>query len=649
MRLLAEAGALYSGAETSMQTPRTALGPGEIIAGHLIEHELGRGGMGVVYRATELALDRTVALKLITSQFSADPDFRARFWREARIAASLEHPSVLPIYKAGEEDGLLFISMRYVAGGDLASDLSTGRLEPVEAIALIAQVAEALDAAHARGLIHRDVKPSNILLERQGDDERAFLSDFGLAKVSNSNTGLTRTGELLGTVDYVAPEQIRGETLDPRSDVYSLGCVLYEALTGTVPFPQADELSRLWAHMHEAPPSILTVAPDLSDELDKTVRRALAKAPSERFASAGELASAATAAASAATAPARRVRLRRERGATGLQLGHKAVIVVAVGVVLVGLALAVLAVRDGHGTESAGGTSVEPAIPVPGQPDRVAVAGGYIWTLVEDGGRLTRIEPDQEKVESFPSPIDLGGGLFPDLGGSRTSLWLVHSNPTVGGIDRVAPTTVAALERVPFPSATSVAVTSTAVWVISSPSPGGGQREGLLALIDPATNGLVGSPKPIGRAPSDVAVGLDAVWVADRLRNEVVRASPRTLDVRARIRVGRGPTVLAITESAVWVGNVTDRTLTKIDPARNEAVGAPVALGKEINDLVFGGGSLWLAAGDGTVTELDARTGAAVAPPIRVARSPLSLAWDGDELWVASAPDQVVRALVPGQ
>ena len=299
------------------------------------------------------------------------------------------------------------------------------------------------------------------------------------------------------------------------------------------------------------------------------------------------------------------------------------------------------------GRLESGSATVGPAIAVPVQPDRVAAAGGYVWTLVESGGELVRIEPERPTVESFPSPIDLGGGLYPDLAGSPGSLWLVHSNPTVGGVDRIAPTTVEALERVPFPSAISVAVTSTAVWAISSPNPGGGEREGLLARIDPATNGLVGSPKPIGRAPSDVAVGLEAVWVADRMRNEVVRASPRTLDVRARIRVGRGPTVLAITESAVWVGNATDRTLTKIDPVRNEAVGAPVALGKEINDLVFGGGSLWLAAGDGTVTELDARTGAPVFPPIRVGGSPLSLAWDGHELWVASAPDQIVRALVP--
>src|SRR5215217_4957258 len=222
------------------------LQPGDVFAGHRIEGLAGRGGMGVVYRATELTLDRVVALKLIAPALAGDPDFRARFLRESRAAASIEHPNVLPIYYAGELDDELYIVMRYVDGQDLRTLVrASGRLDAGRVAAIVAQVGAALDAAHARGLVHRDVKPANVLLAA---DDHAYLTDFGLAKHMESTAALSKPGGWVGTLGYVAPEQIRGERVDARTDVYALGCVLYFMLTARVPCERETDHAKLWAH-----------------------------------------------------------------------------------------------------------------------------------------------------------------------------------------------------------------------------------------------------------------------------------------------------------------------------------------------------------------------------------------------------------------
>jgi serine/threonine protein kinase len=252
--------------------------------------------MGVVYRATQLRLTRTVALKLVTPALARDASFRERFRREWMTAASIDHPNVIPVYEAGEENGALFIAMRWVEGTNLRELIDRGALEPARAVRLVSQVASALDAAHAKDLIHRDVKPANILIT--GEDH-VYLTDFGLTKHASSISGLTRTGQWVGTVDYTAPEQIEGVTVSPRTDVYSLGCVLFEALTGEAPYKRENDLATLWAHVYAPPPSVLEISPRLSARFDATVRRAMAKSPEERHASAGELGRAALAAARA--------------------------------------------------------------------------------------------------------------------------------------------------------------------------------------------------------------------------------------------------------------------------------------------------------------------------------------------------------------
>jgi serine/threonine protein kinase len=282
---------------TAPPAPSLTVESGALLAGFEVEAVVGRGGMGVVYRARQRSLERPVALKVLAPSLVEDEAYRARFLREARLAAAIEHPNVLPVYEAGEAGGHLFLAVRFVEGEDLGSLLAReSKLAPERAVGLVAQVAAALDAAHAKGLVHRDVKPSNVLVERRGEAEHVLLTDFGVAKARAGETGsLTQSGQLLGTVDYVAPEQIEGES-GPPADVYSLACLLFELLTGRVPFERDSPLATLWAHLNDEAPSPSSIDPGLPSALDAVVRRGLAKSPEERFASAGELARAAVAA-----------------------------------------------------------------------------------------------------------------------------------------------------------------------------------------------------------------------------------------------------------------------------------------------------------------------------------------------------------------
>ena len=275
------------------------LSEGDEFAGYRIEQALGRGGMGVLYLAVEPGLERRVALKLIAPEAAADEVFSRRFAEESRIAASIEHPNVVPIYAAGEERGVPFIAMRYVSGSDLGKRLvREGRLEPATAAALIAQVGNGLDAIHAAGLVHRDVKPANVLLGGGSGDEHAYITDFGVARNVSTESGLTQTGRFVGTLDYVAPEQISGGEVDARADVYALGCLLFKLLTGEVPFPKDGEAARLYAHLNDPPPAPSLFVPEVSMALDDVVIRAMSKEPGDRYPSAGDLGRAAVAALS---------------------------------------------------------------------------------------------------------------------------------------------------------------------------------------------------------------------------------------------------------------------------------------------------------------------------------------------------------------
>src|SRR4051812_18679237 len=281
------------------QPTRTAspeLRPGEEFAGHRIEGVLGSGGMGVVYRVTDMRLNRSVALKVITPALSADEDFRRRFQRESELAASVRQQNVVTIYQAGEADSLLFVTMELIQGMDLRALIAQrSRLDLVTATAIVTQLAAALDAAHASGLVHRDVKPGNVLIGA-ASPLHVYLTDFGLTKRTSSQSGITKTGLFVGTIDYAAPEQIKGWPVDARADVYAIGCVLFEMVAGQPPFKRENEYATMYAHTSEPPPALTSLAPGAPPALDAVIARALAKEPDDRFPSAGDFARAVSAA-----------------------------------------------------------------------------------------------------------------------------------------------------------------------------------------------------------------------------------------------------------------------------------------------------------------------------------------------------------------
>jgi len=263
------------------------------VAGYRLEEQIGQGGMAVVFRARDERLERQVALKVLSPALAADESFRRRFIRESRSAAAVDHPHIIPVFDAGEADGVLFLAMRYVPGGDAGSLVRRGGLlPPARAAAIIAAVASALDAAHAAGLVHRDVKPGNMLIDaRPGQADHVYLSDFGLTKGVLSSA-LTGTGQFMGTLDYCAPEQIQGGTVDGRTDEYALACAAFELLSGQPPFPREEGMAVLYAQLWAAPPSLVSRRPGLPPGVDEVLRRAMAKVPEDRYPSCGQFAAA---------------------------------------------------------------------------------------------------------------------------------------------------------------------------------------------------------------------------------------------------------------------------------------------------------------------------------------------------------------------
>jgi serine/threonine protein kinase len=404
----------------------------DVIAGYRLDELAGRGGMGVVFRATHIALDRKGAVKLIAPELAADEDFRRRFQRESRLAASIDHPHVIPVFDAGDDHGQLYVAMRYVEGTDLGGLIaSRGSLGPREAVEVIVQVAAALDAAHEQGLVHRDVKPANVLLESRPTGQHAYLTDFGLVKTLGAESGiLTQTGHFLGTPDYAAPEQIRGEDVDARTDVYALGCMLYHAIAGSPPFERDNSVAKLFAHLNEPPPTLSAASEGVPAVLDDVVRTALDKDPGKRHRSAGELASAARRAVEAPQAVTRALpltvpprsaqpsRTAAEPARAGRSRMRMMVAVAAVVVVAgVALSLALTGGDDGEGGAAAaipaGNLTSNPSFEqdtsgwdvfradttreeAPDAPDGEHVAR---VTLTQSGGEYS-IDDDPETVDS---------------------------------------------------------------------------------------------------------------------------------------------------------------------------------------------------------------------------------------------------------
>jgi len=526
--------------------------------------------MSVVYRAHDLALDRRVALKLLAPELAEDERFRSRFLRESRMAASLDHPNVVPIYEAGESEGLLCIAMRYVEGTDLKSLLRReGALDPEHALAYCAQVAAALDAAHARGLVHRDVKPSNVLVAQGG---HCYLADFGLTQDAADRSDLTQTGQLLGSVDYAAPEQIEGKPVDGRADVYSLGCLLYECLTASVPFPKDSELAVLWAHVNEPPPRLHSYP-----GLEPVLKRALAKRPDDRYATCCALVEAARAA------------LPRPGGEP--QRRHR---------LLVGLAALALA----------GGLAAGLALTL------VGGSGSPEPDLTVHNNTLVRIDPKSNKIAAVTAvglsdtgPVAGIGAV--DVAAGGETVWVYNwADHTVRAVDPRRNT----VERIvaiggftPFGAGNSIAADTTGAWVLSS-----AEGSGVLTRVRPG----VALPQgfDLGHDPLAVAVGAGAVWVAARNAGSeaVLRINRSTGTVLATVLV-RGADIqsIAVGNGAVWVLQ-RDGTISRIDAERARITGRVNIPASEVAQIAAGGGSVWatmsLAARGNALVHVDART-----------------------------------------
>jgi YVTN family beta-propeller protein len=636
---------------------------GTRLAGYQIQGLLGRGGMGVVYRAEQTGPHRQVALKLLLDRATASETFRERFLRESELAAAIDHPNVLPVYDAGETDGVLWIAMRYVDGIDLAALLARdGALAPEQALAIAGQVAGALDAAHTRGLIHRDVKPGNILLAvEDGNVAHAYLADFGLTKRIGGARGLTASGQVLGTIDYVAPEQIEGGPVDGRADQYSLGCVLFESLTGTVPFRGDSELAVLWAHVHDPPPRIGDHRPDLPAALDEVVGRALAKAPGDRYPSCGALVAAAQAAL-AGTAPAgvrhrigraigRRVgSARRRPRRAGLTRRSSLALTITAGLLsAVLLAVAVVLARDGGAPPGPAAPAVllaanhairiEPAtyepvaaVAVGTDPAAVIGGGGSVWVASRRDGTVSVVDPDTNQVQqtipaSGSGPVGPGG---PGLAFASGSLWVAnYDQRQVVRVEPDAdPTAIISVRASP----SAIVVAQDAVWVAARTQSGGG----LVTRIDTGAN-QIGQSIPLRHPPTGLAITQDGgrVWVATAADRTVHRIDTDAGRVVKRIELPEAPDKAAYGDGAVWVTSTKADAVMRIDADTSE-VGAPIRVGNGPSGIAFGADQVWVAnSQDGTVSTINPQT--SEVGTRRLGFRPVAVAVDQRAVWVALA------------
>ena len=603
---------------------------GTVLGAYEIRERIGRGGMGEVYLARDVRLGRPVALKVLPERLAQDERFRERLLHESRLAASLDHPNVVPVYDAGEADGRLFIAMRYVDGADLKAVLRAGgALGPERTVAIAAQVAEALDAAHRRGLVHRDVKPSNVLLDQQGDRDHAYLADFGLTHTGHGAD--PADAQLMGTVDYVAPEQVRGDELDGRADQYALGCLLFECLTGSLPFRQGSDVATIFAHLEEPAPTASERNSALPSAVDPVLARAMAKEPAERFDSCRALVASAHDALGLAAAPRRRSRWLIP--ALALGLAAVAAVTLAIGLGRGSTATAagpsgVLMRIDPRTNKVAGRTNV------PGYPQAVAVTAAGVWMGDFRQGVLWRYDPTTEalqRVTSNGEPRDIaavGDQVYVAVDGNAFSGLVARYDAATGerrdSLDLLA-CAVASGEGVvwaagcPFAQRLSTdarplhklreiflpyrdpGTASTSRVGFRELAVGAGSLWVLGDALDPrlwrldAHNGKVQATIALPFPPRSAVVAGGAVWITDALHDTVVPIDVRTNRVLAAVAVGRGAAGVTAAAGAVWVANATDGTVSRIDP-RTHRVTATIDVGGAPSEIDGGPGGVWVTS-----------------------------------------------------
>jgi YVTN family beta-propeller protein len=603
---------------------------GSEFLGYRIDALLGRGGMGVVYRAYDLRLKRNVALKLIAPEISGDARFRELFLAETELAASLEHPNVVPVHDAGEMDGQLYLAMRYVEGSDLKTLIAReGGLAPPRALALCAQVAAALDAAHARGLVHRDVKPSNVLLDPRG---HVYLADFGLTRRLAEHGISGEHGLSLGTPAYVAPEQIRGDNVDGRSDVYSLGCLLYECLTGQAPFRRDSELAVLWSHLEEPPPKARDVRPELGEGVDAVFEKALAKNPEERYRTGADLADAAGAALGIAAPRLKRIQVT-------LVVSAVAALLLAAGL------LPFLLMRGGGGVASARAgvvVRIDPAtnkatetVGVGEGASAVAASPGGVWVASYRSSTLWRVNPrtlvaTQVTANGAPQDVAIYGG----------NVYVGANGPTefTGNVTKYALRDGRRLAALQLPSCvSSIAAGAVGVWATPCPQIvrlGFDGKPKVLATIDPPRPRIRDAPHDL-ETLNDTAVGYGSVWVlGDALYRRLWRIDPSTGRIVGATALPFAPSHVATGAGAVWITDQLDDRVARVDAATGKIV-AFIPVGRGASGVTVGGGSVWVANSlDATVSRIDPRANRVVAT-VAVTGSPRDVAVGAGAVWTA--------------
>ena len=589
-------------------------GDGAEVFGYRTEAVIGRGGMGVVYRAQDVRLRRTVALKVMAPELARDERFRERFMRETELAMSLEHPNVVPIHDAGEADGHLYLVMRCVEGTDLRALLrAEGALAPGRTLAIIRQVAGALDAAHARGLVHRDVKPSNVLLDA---NEHVYLADFGLTRRLSEEGPKLGESASLGTPAYLAPEQIEGRPVGARADVYALGCLLFECLTGEPPFSGVSRLAVAWAHLEEDPPSASERNPQLPQAIDPVVRKAMAKEPDERHATCAELVGA------AALGLGRRANWRR-----------RTLVLAATVTVFATLAAAFVARADDDAVSLSGigpnklirvdpaTNSVAATIDVGTFPSGVAIGGGSVWVYNLADHTVSEIEARTNEVVQTTRvstvPTDVGAGAGPVLAADAEGVWVIGRVGNESVLTRIGSDGRGTREHRLEGELKAIAVGEGAVWIL-----GHRGRSDSIIRVDPRSgvvtrrtrmpDGFAGSAVSAAarRASSGrldgLAVGGGSVWAAATQAGTLYRVDPTTGAVRLR-DLG-GVTLRPVFGfGRVWM--CVDGTMQRINPRTLRDSRSGTGLGGE-REYVPGYGSMWRHDGaSGTLMRFDPQTG----------------------------------------
>jgi YVTN family beta-propeller protein len=519
---------------------------------YVLERELGSGGMGTVYLARDERLDRLVAVKVVASAVADDERFRERFLRESRLAARLEHPAIVPVYQAGEDGGRLFLAMRYLPDGTLAARLAGGRLEPMDALRYLTDVATALDAAHEAGLVHRDVKPGNILLDHQ----RALLADFGLAQTQMSPDSLTRDG-FTGTVGYVAPEQIEGEGVTGAADQYALACVAFECLTGKVPFVRDSDLAAVYAHLSEQPPKASAASEAIPVAADAVLARGLAKRPADRFPNCEAFVSALR---EAVEVPVLASRQRTRRVIIA------AAAVVAIVAAAAGIALherspspPPVAAPDALVTLDPQSGSVREVVPLGNEPTAVTTAPDGVWVALPGAYEVVRVDP---KTREITEPVRVPGPVA-GIAAAAGSIWAtLSSGRDLLRIDPDSATVAQTIDVANGPGA--IVAADGSLWIASL-------LDGDVTEVSPTTGKPVRTI-PIGAGVTDVIAAFNSVWATSEDLESVTRIDPASGTVTATIPVGHAPTSLAAADGAIWVANRGDGTITRIDPATDSVV-----------------------------------------------------------------------------